>query len=123
MFPIASNNWQFFCKTILTPMLEKDFIKHCDPFLLKLSEAIEEGDKEAKLDVDYSDGILNITLEDNGATYVINRHTASQKIWYSSPLTGADYFSFDENSGNWLNSKQEELRKKLFSELSQFLKS
>jgi iron donor protein CyaY len=102
-------------------MLETQFLKLCESALVKLSEAIELRDKNAKLDVEYSDGILTIAIEASSQTYIINRHAASQKIWYSSPITGANYFSFDENSGNWLDSKSEELSKKLFSELDLFL--
>lgn len=101
-------------------MLEKDFYKLCDDALLKLSSDVEAQDKNSKLDVEYSDGILTIVIEDSSKTYIINRHTASQKIWYSSPLSGADYFSFDEKSAKWLDSKGEELSQKLFSELKNF---
>ena len=98
-------------------MLEKDFLSNCEQTLTKLSELIEAADKNSKLDVEYSDGILTIIVEVTSQTYIINRHAASQKIWYSSPLSGADYFSFDENSAKWLDSKGEELEKKIFSEL------
>ncbi len=100
-------------------MLEKNFIKFCEPALVKLTEAVEIWDKNSKLDVEYSDGILTIVIEASAETYVINRHSASQKIWYSSPITGADYFSFDEKSEKWLDAKGEELEVKLFSELCQ----
>ncbi len=98
---------------------ETKFIQTCEDSLIKLSETIEELDKNSKLDVEYSDGILNIVIEETSQTYVINRHSASQKIWYSSPLSGADYFSFDEKFETWVDSKNEELSKKLFAELVQ----
>lgn len=102
-------------------MIEKDFIKHCEDSLIKLSEAIEEFDKNLQLDVEYSDGILKIEVEKTKQTYVINKHSASQKIWYSSPISGADYFSFDEIGAKWLDSKGKELSEKLFSELNLIL--
>lgn len=98
-------------------MLEKNFLSNCEQTLTKLSELIEATDKNSKLDVEYSDGILTIIVEATSQTYIINRHAASQKIWYSSPLSGADYFAFDENSAKWLDSKGEELEEKLSSEL------
>lgn len=101
-------------------MLEKNFYKLCDDTLIKLSADVEAQDKNSKLDVEYSDGILTIVVEESSKTYIINRHTASQKIWYSSPISGADYFSFDEKSATWLDSKSEELSQKLFSELKNF---
>jgi len=102
----------------LKTMNEKFFLKLCDDALLYLSVAVEEQDKNSKLDVEYSDGILTIMVEKTSQTYIINRHSASQKIWYSSPFSGADYFAFDEKSAKWLDSKGEELSQKLFSELN-----
>jgi len=102
-------------------MLEKDFLKLCDDALMALSCEVEDRDKNLKLDVEYSDGILTIIIEEVAQTYVITRHTASKKIWYSSPVSGADYFSFDEKSAKWLDSKGDELSQKLFSELNKIL--
>lgn len=98
-------------------MLEKDFIQNCETTLINLSELLEEKDKGANLDIEYSDGILNVIIEETSQTYVINRHMATQKIWYSSPFSGADYFSFDEKSQKWLNSKNKNLEEKLLLEL------
>ncbi len=103
-------------------MLEKDFLKHCEASLIELCKQIEEADKNSQLDVEYSDGILSVVIEATNQTYIINRHAASQKIWYSSPFSGADYFSFDEKSQKWLDSKLSELGHKLFLELSTILK-
>ncbi|MES2961437.1 MAG: iron donor protein CyaY [Pseudomonadota bacterium] len=102
-------------------MQEKDFLKSCEQTLIELAENLETKDKNSKLDVEYSDGILTIIIEATSQTYIINRHAASQKIWYSSPITGADYFAFDEKSQNWLDSKGEKLEEKLFSELENIL--
>jgi iron donor protein CyaY len=99
-------------------MLEKDFLKFCETALINLSEAIEAADKNSKLDVEYSDGILEIVVVATKQTYIINRNSGNQKIWYSSPLTGADYFSFDAQSAKWLDDKGIELTNKLFSELN-----
>ncbi len=96
----------------------QNFHNLCDEFLENLAEQIESKDKNSKLDVEYSDGILTIKLEDSGKTYIINRHSASQKIWYSSPFSGANYFSFNEK---WLDSKGEEISEKLLLELKNYL--
>ncbi len=100
----------------------KNFHDLCEDTLTELSQAIEEKDQDSKFDVEYSDGILTIVIENGSKTYVINRHSATQKIWYSSPISGADYFSYDEKSKKWLDSKGEELKEKLFLELENFLK-
>lgn len=102
-------------------MLEKDFYQLCESALFKLSEAIEDKDNNSQLDVEYSDGILEIIIIETQKTYIINRNAGNQKIWYSSPLTGADYFSFDEKNQDWRDEKGEELSKKLFSELTKII--
>ena len=102
-------------------MSESDFLQRCENTLNKISEELEIRDKNSKLDVEYSDGILTILIEETSKTYVINRHGASQKIWYSSPFTGADYFSFEDTSQSWIDSKGEKLEVKLLSELQKIL--
>ncbi len=100
---------------------ETDFLKYCEEKLTNLCDEAEKLDKDSKLDVDYSDGILEIIVLDTDQTYVINRNSGNQKIWYSSPLTGANYFSYDENSQKWLDDKGDELTQKLFLELNKIL--
>jgi len=96
------------------------FYKQSENFLISLSDFIEKNDEDSLFDVEYSDGILTILIHATDQEYVINRHSANQKIWYSSPLSGADYFSFDELSCKWLNKHREELEVKLFAELKTF---
>lgn len=102
-------------------MLEKDFLKLCEAALVNLSDQVEAMDNNAKLDVEYSDGILEIIVNATKQTYIINRNSGNQKIWYSSPITGADYFSFDETTQKWRNAKTEEISQKLFLELKNIL--
>lgn len=102
-------------------MAEQNFHILSESTLLNLADQIEKLDINSIFDVEYSDGILTILLEKTNKQYVVNKHSASQKIWYSSPLSGADYFSYDNNSLKWLNSKKEELEMKLMSELKQFI--
>ncbi len=102
-------------------MLEKDFYKLCEDALSTLAQELEKKDGNSKLDFDYSDGILKIVILVDKKTYVINRNSGNQKIWYSSPLTGADYFAFDEKTKSWLDAKGEELSQKFFSEIQPYL--
>lgn len=96
------------------------FYKQSEDFLVKISDLIEKEDVDSIFDVDCSDGILTILVHTSDEEYIINRHSANQKIWYSSPLSGADYFTFDESSRQWINAKGVELRDKLFAELKTF---
>lgn len=100
-------------------MLEKDFYQLCEATLIKLAETIETADKNSQLDVEYADGILEIVIVATKKTYVINRNLGNQKIWYSSPFSGADYFSYSPESIDWRDAKGEELGEKLFLELRQ----
>lgn len=90
-------------------------------FLENLLQIIEEKDILSNLDTEYSEGVLKITINSNNKVFVINRNDGNQKIWYSSPFSGADYFSFVESTNSWVNSKNIELSKKLFDEINQFL--
>jgi iron donor protein CyaY len=101
-------------------MLEKNFLQACEAALLKLFQMTEELDQNSSLDVDYADGILKIINIANKKTFVINRNSGNQKIWYSSPITGADYFSYSNESQKWLNEKNIELSEKLLNELKNF---
>lgn len=102
-------------------MTEKDFYQRCESALIKLADDVESADKNSQLDVEYADGILQIVILADNKTYIINRNSGNQKIWYSSPFSGADYFSFDEKSGEWKDAQTTALQTKLFSELHQIL--
>ncbi|MCE3254928.1 MAG: cyaY [Rickettsiaceae bacterium] len=94
---------------------EKDFLTASENELIGLADIIENSDKNSIFDVEYSDGILNIIAFASGQQYVINKHSASRKIWFSSPISGADYFSYSQ--GKWLNDKGLELKTILLDEL------
>ncbi len=99
-------------------MPEKDFLKYCETSLMELSQLVESWDEKSLLDVEYSDGILEIVILASKKTYIINRNLGNQKIWYSSPFSGADYFTFDLPQNKWFNQAKIELKDKLISELT-----
>ena len=98
-------------------MSEKNFLELSEKELIGLADTIENNDQTSIFDVEYSDGILNINIFSNNQTYVINKHSASQKIWFSSPISGANYFAFNGEQQKWLDEKNRELKEFLFSEL------
>ena len=100
-------------------MNETKFLELSETELINLADEIEENDKKSIFDVEYSDGILNIEIFKTGQIYVINKHSASQKIWFSSPISGAKYFAFDEEQKKWLDEKGQELRTFLIEELQE----
>lgn len=98
-----------------------DFTVLCEDFLQNLADEIEKIDINSNLEIDYLDGVLKISIIKIKKTFVINRNNGNQKIWYSSPFSGADYFSFDILARKWQNIKNLELRDKLLNELKIYL--
>ncbi len=96
-------------------MLENNFLELSEKELIKLADEIENNDKNSLFDVEYADGILNINVFSSDQTYVINKHSASQKIWFSSPISGANYFAYSNQK--WLDNKGRELQEMLLDEL------
>ena len=99
-------------------MEETKFLELSGKTLIQLADFIENNDEKSIFDVEYSEGILNIEVFASKQNYVINKHSASQKIWFSSPISGADYFSYDEQSQKWLDKNFNELSKILLNELT-----
>lgn len=95
-------------------MIESEFLQKSEEILINLADLIEDNDLNSIFDVEYLDGILKITAAKG--QYVINKHLASRKIWFSSPITGANYFAFNENK--WLDGKNNELGDFLINELN-----
>jgi iron donor protein CyaY len=93
----------------------------CDQFLQDLGEEIEKRDVDSNLEIDYSDGILNITICANSKIFVINRNSGNQKIWYSSPFSGANYFSYDNDRKQFISNLNQELTEFLIFELKDYL--
>jgi frataxin-like iron-binding protein CyaY len=102
-------------------MEEGKFLQLSQDKLIEISDLIENNDERSIFDVEYSDGILNIEIFEDpklkGKIYVINKHSASEKIWFSSPICGAKYFAYDEKEGKWLDDDKEELGEFLINEL------
>ena len=85
-------------------MLEKDFLELSEKELINLADAIENNDRNSIFDVEYVDGILTINVFGKNQQYVINKHLASKKIWFSSPISGANYFAYDSPFSWFSNS-------------------
>ncbi|KAI0518318.1 mitochondrial chaperone Frataxin [Xylaria bambusicola] len=67
---------------------EEEFHQLADEYIDKLIlqyEALQ--DKRIDIDVEYSSGVMNLTINDIG-TYVINKQPPNKQIWLSSPISG-----------------------------------
>ena len=97
---------------------ETEFLELAEKTLIELADFIENNDEKSIFDVEYSDGILNIEIFGQNKIYVINKHGASQKIWFSSPVSGADYFSYHSQKRQWLDKNNCDLKTILINELT-----
>lgn len=94
-------------------MKDSDFAIQVTNILNKIVEIIEAEDNENLIDIDLSDNILTI-INEHG-TYVINKQSAVQEIWLSSPVSGPFHFSY--KAGVWQSRNGAILDKLLSDEL------
>ena len=81
-------------------------------FATRIEEATEE------LEVDLADGVLNIET-DEGAIYLVNKHSPLRQLWLSSPVSGAGHFGYDPGNKIWVSTRGgDPLEKILERELS-----
>lgn len=76
-----------------------------DQTLKRLMIAIEDQIADEIDDMDLQGSVLTIDLV-AGGTYVINKHSATQEIWLSSPKSGAAHFKFAP-SKQWLSTRED----------------
>lgn len=81
-----------------TQLTDHQYFKLADSSLnLILLQLEAAADLNPELDVEYSDGVMNVAL--NIGTYVINRQPPSKQIWLSSPTSGPKRFDYVEGTG------------------------
>lgn len=64
----------------------------------------KKNDEEDIPEVNYASGVLTMYLPPHG-TYVINKQTPNQQIWWSSPISGPRRYEYDEKRKIWVNSR------------------
>jgi frataxin len=64
----------------------------------------KKDDEEDIPEVNYASGVLTIYLPPHG-TYVINKQTPNQQIWWSSPISGPRRYDYNEIMKRWVNSR------------------
>ncbi len=57
-----------------------------------------------EVDAELASDVLSVRAGEHG-TWVINRHSASQQIWLSSPLSGPRKFLFNPTLRTWVNER------------------
>lgn len=101
-------------------MNKTDFINQVHNTLQYLAEMLENQLDEDN-DIDIQEGFLQITFP-SGHIWLLNRHSPTQEIWLSSPLTGGLHFCFHQDIQRWISTRpsQDELFSLLERELSIF---
>lgn len=66
-----------------------------------LAKTFEEA---GNFEVDLENGILTVEVPDVG-TFLINKHAPLRQLWYSSPISGATHYYFDDNTGSWMSTR------------------
>ena len=97
-------------------MKEQDYLTISAKYLEELTEKLELADQDTLLEIEFHDGIIEI-IDEAEKTFIINQHSATQKIWFSSPFSGADYFSLSKDS--WVNKEGVTILEKLSNELQE----
>ncbi len=99
-------------------LTDSQFIDYADKLLQRIADRLETLFED--IDVELSEGILNITFKNRD--FILNRHNATKEIWFASPLSGASHYHYDKVSEAWLNTRSEEnllhLLSREFSHLS-----
>ncbi|KAG5976158.1 hypothetical protein E4U58_005781 [Claviceps cyperi] len=72
----------------VAPLSERTYHELADLYLESvLSEFEQQQDSREDVDVEYSAGVMTITVANKG-TYVINKQPPNKQIWLSSPISG-----------------------------------
>lgn len=100
-----------------TQLTDHQYFKLADSSLnLILLNLEAAADLDPDIDVEYSDGVMNVALPIG--TYVINRQPPSKQIWLSSPISGPKRFDFIEGTG-WVFKDGTKLKELLETEWSE----
>eukprot|EP00386_Alphamonas_edax_P000858 GDKI01002623.1.p1 GENE.GDKI01002623.1~~GDKI01002623.1.p1 ORF type:complete len:178 (+),score=13.16 GDKI01002623.1:58-591(+) len=96
-----------------------DFLyhKHADAALQCIHDKLEGVELDCVEELELREGVLTIDLGSHG-TFVLNKHFISKQIWYSSPVSGAQYFN-SSSEPRWMSDT---LGKDLFTVLSAEMK-
>ncbi|KAI0843561.1 mitochondrial chaperone Frataxin [Hypoxylon sp. FL0890] len=73
---------------------EGQYHELADEYLdLVLAKFEEKQDEQGEIDVEYSSGVMTVTIPDSGV-YVINKQPPNRQIWLSSPVSGPKRFDY-----------------------------
>lgn len=94
-------------------MDDTKFTKLAIQTIALLADTIESQDEECLIEIDFQGEILTLTT--NPGVFVINKHSAAQEIWLSSPISGPHHFYY--MAGRWQSNAGNDLMVILEKEL------
>lgn len=75
-----------------------------DNFDTDTSNNNNSNDDETLPEVNYASGVLTLSLPPHG-TWVINKQTPNQQLWWSSPLSGPRRYEYVEERERWVYTR------------------
>ncbi len=81
-------------------MYANDFHKLASSSLDNLANALDELDSDGIIEVEYQNDIITITTQQK-KQFIVNKHSPSNQIWLSSPISGGLHFSYNGTDKNW----------------------
>jgi frataxin len=86
---------------------EGQYHKVADETLEEIQDAVEEALEDANVaefEVSLASGVLTMVMPPHG-TWVLNKQTPNQQLWWSSPLSGPRRYGFED--GDWVYTRDE----------------
>mmetsp|Transcript_22812 Transcript_22812/g.40491 ORF Transcript_22812/g.40491 Transcript_22812/m.40491 type:complete len:93 (+) Transcript_22812:1664-1942(+) len=59
-----------------------------------------------EFEVVLASGVLTMTLPPHG-TWVLNKQTPNRQIWWSSPLSGPRRYEYEQDTGEWVYTRDD----------------
>lgn len=69
--------------------------------------AASNDDKDDEFEIVYAEGVLTMSFPPHG-TWVLNKQTPNQQIWWSSPISGPRRYEYDEEQSAWMYTRANE---------------
>ncbi len=86
----------------MTSMDRSTFLRLADGVIARIENWLEDFDPD-EVDFQGADGVVKIQFA-SGPTYVLNRQTATDQMWYAAGVR-AWHYDLDAATGEWLSDK------------------
>lgn len=96
----SKNSFRFF-------QTESDFHTAADETLEGIQDAVDETLEEKGIpdfEVNFASGVLTLVFPPHG-TWVINKQTPNQQLWWSSPVSGPRRYEYED--GEWVYTRDD----------------